>query len=295
MNSHWQQDWLKLQKQYMQTLAVAGKSALNSHFEIPVTSTDWGFGAGNPPGHTWEMLSSQFAEILSVLTDDGREDFDWKSALQSYVESAKERIKADMRRLEPADFQTEMLSSFEKLFGSMGARPDSSSKPEVQEIYQYWQLYQQNCLRYRNYLKNIDLASLDIVQEKLFQLADNKENISSLREFYDLWVDCYEEAYETIILSEEYSVLYGELINSLLEFKARSQSVSRSPAAEASANQANLQNELALVRKQQELEEKIRNLIEEKPTAMANAAKKKKSAGKTTRKATGRQAGDKKS
>ena len=226
MKSDWQQDWLTLQTQFVDALTAAGKSAANSNFEIPGASSDWGFDAGTSSDRSWETLSRQFSELFTVLSDKGREGFDWESALRAYVQSAKARIKEDMGQEALADLQTEIQASFEKFFASVSRSADTSIDERLQENYRYWQLYQQNCQRYRNYMKNVDLASLDIVQEKLCRLADKNEYISSLREFYDLWVDCYEEAYETIILSKEYSELYGELINSLLEFRARSQDVS---------------------------------------------------------------------
>ncbi|NKB37580.1 MAG: hypothetical protein GKR93_10480 [Gammaproteobacteria bacterium] len=226
MNSNWQQEWLKLQKHYTEALAIAGKSVLSSHYNIPGTSTDWSINVDKPLVHTWEMLSSQFAELLTVLNGNNREDFDWESALRGYVKTAKERIKVDMTRIKPGVLQVEILSSFEKLFESMSSGPGFSTDKRLQEIYRYWTHYQQNCQRYRHYLKNVDLASLDIVQEKLILIAEGEDNISSLREFYDLWVDCYEEAYETIILSDEYSEIYGEMVNSLLEYRVRSQDFS---------------------------------------------------------------------
>jgi hypothetical protein len=34
-----------------------------------------------------------------------------------------------------------------------------------------------------------------------------------LREIYDLWVDCCEEAYNDIVFTEQYQDAYGHLIN----------------------------------------------------------------------------------
>ena len=61
--------------------------------------------------------------------------------------------------------------------------------------------------------------TLDRLYKKIIELADEGEHISSLRQVYDLWVDCGEEAYAEFVMSAEYAKVYGEFINALMAVK----------------------------------------------------------------------------
>ncbi len=60
------------------------------------------------------------------------------------------------------------------------------------------------------------LASLDSVRNRLQDLHAKGEKIESLRGLYDLWVDASEEAYGDFATSDQYQVVYGDLINALM-------------------------------------------------------------------------------
>ena len=60
------------------------------------------------------------------------------------------------------------------------------------------------------------LSSLDSVQKRLQEMHAEGHNIESLRALYDMWVDASEEAYAGFAMSDEYQVVYGDLVNSLM-------------------------------------------------------------------------------
>jgi predicted flap endonuclease-1-like 5' DNA nuclease len=45
------------------------------------------------------------------------------------------------------------------------------------------------------------------------------EHIKSLRALYDMWVDASEEAYAEFAMSDEYQVVYGDLVNALMRVR----------------------------------------------------------------------------
>jgi class III poly(R)-hydroxyalkanoic acid synthase PhaE subunit len=63
------------------------------------------------------------------------------------------------------------------------------------------------------------LASLDSVKTRLQDLHANGEKIDSLRGLYDMWVDASEDAYGDFATSDEYQVVYGDLINALMQVR----------------------------------------------------------------------------
>jgi class III poly(R)-hydroxyalkanoic acid synthase PhaE subunit len=63
------------------------------------------------------------------------------------------------------------------------------------------------------------LASLDAVQKRLQALHKDGKKIESLRGLYDMWVDGSEEAYAKFAMSDEYQVVYGDLVNALMRVR----------------------------------------------------------------------------
>lgn len=63
------------------------------------------------------------------------------------------------------------------------------------------------------------LASLDSVQKRLQAMHRDGKKIESLRGLYDMWVDASEEAYAKFAMSDEYQVVYGDLVNALMRVR----------------------------------------------------------------------------
>lgn len=53
-------------------------------------------------------------------------------------------------------------------------------------------------------------------RDRLAEAAEPGEQINSLRELYDLWVDTAEEAFAEVAFSLEFRQVYGELVNALM-------------------------------------------------------------------------------
>lgn len=53
-------------------------------------------------------------------------------------------------------------------------------------------------------------------RDRLTQAAEPGQQINSLRDLYDLWVDVAEEAFAEVAFSQEFRQVYGQLVNSLM-------------------------------------------------------------------------------
>jgi class III poly(R)-hydroxyalkanoic acid synthase PhaE subunit len=74
----------------------------------------------------------------------------------------------------------------------------------------------------RNYMEAFSgqgLESVQALRERIAQLSSEGASISSLREFYDLWVDVSEEVYQKFAFSDEYQKVYGEMVNAFVALK----------------------------------------------------------------------------
>lgn len=93
--------------------------------------------------------------------------------------------------------------------------------------------------------------ALERLSSKLMELTEKGGEIKSLRQIYDLWVDCGEEAYNELVFTEEYSEVYGHLVNSLMALKHHSQGVMDEAAG--ALNLPTRKGMTTLLRRQQEL------------------------------------------
>lgn len=79
--------------------------------------------------------------------------------------------------------------------------------------------YQQAMDKYNEAFATQGQESVQALRLRIQKLADQGKNINSLRELYDLWVDVSEETYAQFAASEQYQILYGELVNAFLLLK----------------------------------------------------------------------------
>ncbi len=203
--------------------------------------------------NSWQSFGEQFSDLLKAVSPGEDNNTDWQSALREQIELMKNRMLNTGGNFDARNWLAGMQApadNWQNLFGSMfsAADPARANSPftgmpgdieklftlpglesnpllqeQMQEGMKLWQAYQNNYQAYRETLNNIDLGSLDKLQEKILALADQDKSISSLRELYNLWVDSHEEVYSQYALTEEYSKLYGQLVNALLQFKAHGQ------------------------------------------------------------------------
>ena len=65
-------------------------------------------------------------------------------------------------------------------------------------------------------------ATLENASERFWgELGQGEDELSSLKEVYDYWVNCAEDAYYENVMTDEYSFDFGEMINSQADFKIK--------------------------------------------------------------------------
>ena len=79
-----------------------------------------------------------------------------------------------------------------------------------------WQAYRGVQNQYFDMLRNAAKGALDLMEKQLSERAATGQMIGSLRELYNLWVDCNEKTYGQMLRGSAYAELSGRLFNSLL-------------------------------------------------------------------------------
>ena len=89
----------------------------------------------------------------------------------------------------------------------------------IQALARHLLAYHEALRAYKLAFAKTALASLDSVQKRLQSLHEEGKTIESLRALYDMWVDASEEAYGDFAMSDEYQVVYGDLVNTLMQVR----------------------------------------------------------------------------
>ena len=201
-------------------------------------------------GKLFYILSEQFSRLLKNLNELSKTSEDWQAALNDQFEQMKKIfVKGDTRNgaqgilgawhmlpldtlqrsfssatIFPGDFlgdmKPESLQRVTDKFLSMpGVGYTRESQEQIQEGIRLWTAYHKVNTEYNHAMTAVSLNALDTMRMKIIDMAEHGKEINSLREIYDLLVDCGEEAYAEYANTEEFSDLYGRLTNALMAVK----------------------------------------------------------------------------
>lgn len=76
--------------------------------------------------------------------------------------------------------------------------------------------FQQANARYNAQLEQALRDAAGRFRDKLAEAAEPGQQINSLRDLYDLWVDSAEDAFAEVAFSQEFRKIYGDLVNALM-------------------------------------------------------------------------------
>ena len=102
--------------------------------------------------------------------------------------------------------------------------PDEA-REQFQEVMQLWGKFYDECRGCHDLYEKLGLSALDKMENKILELGRKRKKISSLRDIYNLWIDCNEEAYHGCMADKNYLDLYGQLLNTLIDMKGRNDEV----------------------------------------------------------------------
>jgi class III poly(R)-hydroxyalkanoic acid synthase PhaE subunit len=148
----------------------------------------------NMPLDTWQRTASSFSPFPG--------DF-----LKAVHPEGADAMAGDMR---------EHLDRFLSMPGVGYSR---ESQEQFQQLARLVLDYQKAMQDYAIALSKVGVKSIDRFQEKLSEVTASGEPVSSLRDFYNLWVDACEDVYGDYAMTAEYSEMYGEMVNALMAVK----------------------------------------------------------------------------
>jgi class III poly(R)-hydroxyalkanoic acid synthase PhaE subunit len=185
-------------------------------------------------GKNWqELLNSQFEEIKSqfaqVQSKAGAPTNSMWSAWQLLPMDTFQRTFSSSSIL-PGDFledlkPEELQRVTDKFLSIPGVGYTRESQEQFQKGIRLWGEYQKTSYEYITAMNKVGVNALESMRIRILEMPAQGKQISSLREIYDLWVDCNEETYAAYAYTDEFSDLYGRLTNALMALKKHGRNI----------------------------------------------------------------------
>ena len=90
---------------------------------------------------------------------------------------------------------------------------------QLQNIAQLLIEFQEADQVYKLAFAQMGIRSIDALRQRLSNIGSDEEKISTVREFYDLWVEVNEEIYSEFAMTDEYQVIHGDFVNALMALR----------------------------------------------------------------------------
>jgi hypothetical protein len=182
----------------------------------------------DPSGFSIELLLKQartylaFGEQLQPLSvrfhETLEQEGDWNGAVRRYFNEIKAALiqatddPSDHPEL--AHLWTATLELWQQAVASLNI-PAILATPTGYDT-EAWQAYQRTQIHYLGLLRQAAKDALDLMEQRLSQRAATDADVASLRDLYNLWVECNEETYGQMLRSAEYGECSAHLFNTLL-------------------------------------------------------------------------------
>lgn len=227
-------------------------------------------------------LADQFGKSLGAMSSTQEAGQNWESTLRDQIEGMKSRAAGTgdpaLRGLVTAwQLPLDTWQRTQSFLSLLPGDPLSALKQEPgaglnispigvpgytkklrEQIHggaQLWDDYRRNLQEYQAGLATVAADAVQRLQERILVLGSSGKSLGSLRDIYDLWIDCNEAAYAEHVLTEEYARRFGRLVNSLMAFKRHCQELIEE--ALAAMNMPTRQGMNSVRRHQQEMRREL--------------------------------------
>jgi len=287
-------DWFGQQKQYWdswfsqqrQFFGAAPDAAQNPYATLLQGWQDALSQGGTAPGGTdvfrqfFVRAGESYMNLLQQFSQGAAEAKPFEQLTQEWVENLKGFFTA-------APQGSPFTQGFAGAFG--GKDPLSALDPfnfiasfpgigytrekqeQLNHLYQQWSNYEARAREYTASMSKVGLEALQKFQEYVSNPPEGAAPLKSLKEVYGKWVDICEDIYAKYAMTEEYTRLYGEVVNALMAFKKKQNEV-----LDDLIGQANLPTRAevdSLHKRLHELKREVAALKSAKPAAKAAAPK----------------------
>ncbi|MDX1656777.1 MAG: poly(R)-hydroxyalkanoic acid synthase subunit PhaE [Candidatus Competibacteraceae bacterium] len=170
------------------------------------------------------VFSERALHLIRALEEAAREEQDWNSSLSRGLETVRATL-IDPSEGSPSGLATCWglpLGTWTRVVAELAPSRLPHSPEDDPRAFQLWQAYREARQEYARLLRQAAQQALTDLQLRLQRRAEVGNPVTTLRGFYNLWVESSEAAYDQTLRSAEYGQAFGRLINTLLHLKAHS-------------------------------------------------------------------------
>ena len=226
-------DWIKSQQQYWdawfeqqrnifgnqwQTAANSGQGPWADFFKewqkavsghaAPTSGTDAFQQYFTKAGETYMNMMQQFYQGTGQNKPVDQMTREWADSLQKFF-AGNMAGKDPLSAVDPLGF-----------FASIpGIGYTREKQEQMNHLYQQWAEFERKARDYNAGMSKVGMEAVQKFQAYIANPPKDKEPLKSLKEVYTKWVDVCEEIYAKYAMSEEYTTLYGDVVNALMAFK----------------------------------------------------------------------------
>lgn len=176
------------------------------------------------------FINKAFKNIELIL-DKAQPNFSWSHFLDA-CELPIEQLKTVMAKVSGCssdvlnNIHPEARKLRDKLFSIPGIGYGRERQDDYQELIRLWAEFLDNYQAYQSAMAQLNSESLERMRKEILKMSKKGKSITSMRQVYDLWVDCSETVYSDYVFTDKYAALNANLVNSLMAFKQKSQAMS---------------------------------------------------------------------
>jgi poly[(R)-3-hydroxyalkanoate] polymerase subunit PhaE len=208
------------------------------------------------------FINKKFKEIESAF-GNGKNTFNWNS----FVDNCEQPIDLMKNAFSnsssfPSGLFDESGLDMGKIREQFLSIPGLGYSREAQDKHKkaikLWTDYQNNYQEYQSVMASLNQEALELMRKRILSMSNKDENISSMRQVYDLWVESNETVYGDYVFTKEYSELNGRLVNSMMAFKKQSHAITEDVLSEMNLPTTSSINELE--RRHYELRKQVKTM-----------------------------------
>jgi polyhydroxyalkanoate synthase subunit PhaE len=201
-------EWVELLRQFLGQMRedmLRGQSAWTSPEGVAATTGD--------VTELWRLYSLELQRFFGP----------WGSAYQDAAVNFAEAGRGDPTAMHKtfAGFVDAYEVTFGRFLSASAVGSTRESTEPLLKGFDAWVEMNRAAVDFQTELANTDMHAVEALMRRLVDMGEKGEHITTVRGFFDLWVDNHEKAYNELFGSDSFATIQGRFVNASLIYRRR--------------------------------------------------------------------------